>query len=90
MISINSDPYKELGVPSTSSSKEIKAAYRKLVKLHHPDAGGDQQKILSLNAAWEILKNKKNRDQYIQKEEKVSIVSPKGNTRKLNPLALAN
>ena len=36
-----SDPYEELGISSTASTEEIKAAYRELVKLHHPDAGGD-------------------------------------------------
>ncbi|MFM2080050.1 MAG: hypothetical protein RLZZ219_732, partial [Cyanobacteriota bacterium] len=28
---------------------------RALVKQHHPDAGGDDQTILALNAAWEVL-----------------------------------
>ena len=39
----------------TASAAEIKAAYRSLVKRHHPDAGGDDQTILALNAAWEVL-----------------------------------
>jgi molecular chaperone DnaJ len=26
-----------------------------LVKQHHPDAGGDDQRMLALNAAWEVL-----------------------------------
>ena len=51
------DPYQVLGVSSTASSVEIKAAYRQLVKLHHPDAGGDEQRILALNAAWEVLRD---------------------------------
>jgi molecular chaperone DnaJ len=51
-----SDPYAVLGVTPEASPAEIKAAYRSLVKRHHPDAGGDPQRILALNAAWEVLR----------------------------------
>ena len=31
------DYYKILGVPKTATEKEIKAAFRKLARKHHPD-----------------------------------------------------
>ncbi|MBM5807869.1 MAG: J domain-containing protein [Cyanobacteria bacterium M_surface_10_m2_179] len=49
------DPYRVLGVASSATAAELKAAYRALVKQHHPDAGGDEHRILELNAAWEVL-----------------------------------
>ncbi len=64
---MSEDPYKILGVTSSSSPDEIKAAYRELVKKHHPDAGGDQQIIISINAAWEVLGDDEHRRAYDRK-----------------------
>ena len=49
------DPYAVLEVGSTATQAELKASYRRLVKQHHPDAGGSEERILALNAAWEQL-----------------------------------
>jgi molecular chaperone DnaJ len=58
------DHYAALGVAPSASADEIKAAYRSLVKTHHPDAGGDPQRILALNAAWEVLGDQDLRRRY--------------------------
>jgi molecular chaperone DnaJ len=58
------DHYAALGVAPSASAAEIKAAYRSLVKTHHPDAGGDPQRILALNAAWEVLGDRDRRRHY--------------------------
>ena len=58
------DHYATLGVAPGATTAEIKAAYRALVKRHHPDAGGDQRTILALNAAWEVLRDGDRRRHY--------------------------
>ncbi|WP_180365293.1 J domain-containing protein, partial [Candidatus Synechococcus spongiarum] len=49
------DFYTELGLSPTATAAEIKVAYRQLVKRHHPDAGGDQQRIVAINLAYGVL-----------------------------------
>ena len=50
------DPYQILKVHPNAKLEDIKKAYRELVKIHHPDKGGDPKIMLEINAAWEILK----------------------------------
>jgi len=55
---MSKDPYQILKVHPSANLEEIKKAYRKLVKIHHPDKGGDTAAMLEVNSAWEILKKK--------------------------------
>ena len=53
---MSKDPYQILKVHPSAKLEEIKKAYRKLVKIHHPDKGGNAAVMLEVNSAWEILK----------------------------------
>ena len=64
---MNNDPYQILKVHPNANLEDIKKAYRKLVKIHHPDKGGDKQIMLEINSAWEILKSK-HKDHYSNKD----------------------
>lgn len=59
------DPYEVLGVAKNAAAKEIKSAYRKLAKKHHPDQNPDDPKakdrFAAANQAYEILGDDKNR-----------------------------
>jgi len=62
------DPYQILGVPRTASEAEIKKAYRKLAKAHHPDRNANdpkaKDKFAEANSAYEILGDAAKRAQF--------------------------
>ena len=60
------DYYKTLGVSKNATPEEIKKAFRKLARTHHPDAGGDEAKFKEINEAYEVLSDEKKRQMYDQ------------------------
>lgn len=70
--------YQTLQVSAQASTKEIKLAYRKLAKIYHPDtkacaskssaqvSSPNNEEIITINAAYEILSNPQSRRQYDQ------------------------
>ena len=64
------DYYEALGVPRTATEKEIKTAYRKLARQHHPDLHqGDakkaaEEKFKTINEAYEVLSDADKRSKY--------------------------
>jgi molecular chaperone DnaJ len=60
------DYYDILGVPRTATADEIKKAFRKAARKHHPDAGGSEERFKELNEAYEVLSDDEKRKQYDQ------------------------
>ncbi len=58
--------YDILGVKKDASADDIKKAFRRLAKKHHPDRGGDEQKFKEINEAYEVLSDSDKRAQYDQ------------------------
>lgn len=62
------DYYQVLGVPKTATEKEIKDAYRKLARKHHPDLNPNDaeanKKFQQLNEANEVLSDPEKRKKY--------------------------
>jgi len=62
------DPYEVLGVSKKADAVEIKKAFRRLAKRHHPDSNKNdpkaQARFAELNTAYEILGDEKKRAQF--------------------------
>lgn len=64
------DPYKALGVDRKASDEEIKKAYRRLARKHHPDRNPDdpkaEERFKEIQEAYSILSDKDKRRAYDQ------------------------
>jgi len=64
------DYYKALGLEKTATAEQIKKAYRKLARQHHPDVNPDdkgaEQKFKEINEAHEVLSDPEKRKKYNQ------------------------
>ena len=62
------DYYDVLGVPRSASAKEIKTAFRKLARKHHPDVNpgdaGAEARFKEINEAHEVLSDPEKRKKY--------------------------
>jgi len=60
--------YEKLGIARTATEKDIKAAYRKLARQHHPDVNpGDkaaESRFKEINAAHDVLSDPEKRRKY--------------------------
>jgi len=71
-----SDHYKTLGVSPNATPSEIKEAYRKLAKLHHPDRNkgkkSAEEKFKEIKNAYDVLSDALERAAYDRKNSKTS------------------
>ncbi|KAG9219635.1 hypothetical protein CCMSSC00406_0006043 [Pleurotus cornucopiae] len=58
------DYYKVLGVSRDADQKTIKKAFRKAAMTAHPDKGGSEAKMATVNEAYEVLSNPELRERF--------------------------
>src|SRR5471030_1872713 len=62
------DYYEILGVPRTATADDIKKAFRKLARIHHPDVAKNkvagEAKFKEINEAYEVLSDPEKRRRY--------------------------
>lgn len=56
--------YQILEVDQEATLEEIKQSYRKLAKIHHPDAGGDEELFKAISKAYAVLSDNAARVKY--------------------------
>ncbi len=69
MTTSTTNHYKTLEIKPNATQSDIKKAYRRLVKLFHPDSQSEtanHDRIIRINAAYEILSDPKTRQSYDQ------------------------
>src|SRR5947209_18052105 len=49
------DYYTILGAGEREAREEIERRYKRLAQRHHPDRGGDEEEMKSINEAWHVL-----------------------------------
>lgn len=61
------DYYEILGIAKNATPEEVKAAFRRLAHVHHPDKkGGNTDRFKEINEAYQVLSDAQKRAQYDQ------------------------
>ena len=67
------DYYKHLGLPRGAGEAEVKAAYRRLAVVYHPDKQGDPIQFHAINEAYGVLGDPEKRRAYDAAQSKALV-----------------
>jgi curved DNA-binding protein CbpA len=70
------DYYSVLGAETDASPGDIERLYKRLAVQHHPDRGGDEEEMKSLNEAYGVLRDKETRRVYDEERQQAGEEEP--------------
>ncbi len=65
-----------LGIPAFTSLKEIKKRYYELSKKYHPDVSGNEEKMITINRAYHVIKEYIDNFRFSFNEEEINKQYP--------------
>ena len=83
----NKDYYGVLGVDKEASQVEIDRQYKREASKHHPDRGGSEERMKSLNEAYGVLKDESLRSSYDEGRRSRRPATPHGYAPVTTPTA---
>lgn len=79
------DYYKTLGLIPNVESVVIKAAYKALAQIHHPDKNNDNKNMVDINTAYTVLSNPIKKAEYDSEIEKRSSSASRSSFTTVSP-----
>jgi len=67
------DYYEILGANERTSSRDLERLYKRMAARRHPDKGGSEEEMKSLNEAYGVLRNKETRREYDAQRMKPAV-----------------
>src|SRR2546425_1122123 len=58
------DYYEILGANERTTPRDLERLYKRMAARRHPDKGGSEEEMKSLNEAYSVLRNKQTRHEY--------------------------
>lgn len=67
------DYYEILGANERASPRDLERLYKRVAARRHPDKGGSEEEMKSLNEAYSVLRNKETRHEYDAQRVKPAV-----------------
>ncbi|HEV7473597.1 MAG TPA: DnaJ domain-containing protein [Pyrinomonadaceae bacterium] len=67
------DYYEILGAQQSTTARDLERLYKRMAARSHPDKGGSEEEMKSLNEAYGVLRNRETRREYDEQRMKPAV-----------------